>query len=131
MSVVTSVIGGINSNKLSRKSKRAAGKQADNVMAETTENIRRQRRSQERQQGQAEAGTYASGIQMSGMNEKYIADMANEFLKENEWLRQHGISTANAIRKGASIKHKANQISAISNVLGSGMNAADKYWGGT
>ena len=103
------VLGGIGRGRGNRKAQSAAKDQAGMVRDTTAEAARRMELGQKRTLGHAEAGVYASGIQMSGSSEAYVKDMQSEQAKELQWLKDAGESRAKAIEKGASAQRRAGR----------------------
>ena len=116
------VLGGIGRGVGNRKAHKAAQDQAGNVRKTTDEAARRMELGQKRTLGHAEAGVYASGIQMSGSSEAYVKDMQSEQAKELQWLKDAGEDRAKAIEKGASVGRKAGRWSNLGRV-GAGVGA--------
>jgi hypothetical protein len=92
-----------------RQAEKAGMRQADLLRQTTDEAARRLERGQERTLGEAKAGVYASGIQMSGSSESYVRDMQTEQARELAWLKDAGEKRAKAAETGAIVGRQAGR----------------------
>ena len=116
--IASSVLGAAGDKKAAEAEKGASMRQAELLREQTTEGARRLSMTQERTESEAVAGTYASGIQMSGSNESYIRSMQTEHAKELSWMKSAGEMEATAIEEGAAVTEKSRRLSRASNLAG-------------
>lgn len=119
IAVGTAVAGGIGRARGAKQAQGAAKDQARLMRQTTAEAARRLERGQERTLGQAKAGVYASGIEMSGTSERYVRDMQSEMARELDWLKKSGESAASAMEKGADVQFNAAQWANLGQTAGS------------
>lgn len=120
ISVATSVAGGLMAKS---DAKEAARLQA----MQTAEIIRRQKRSDKRQLGQARAAAYASNIMVSreGSTAAYIQDMKDEQFRGIEWMQRSGDTSQASILAGGNNA----LMSGLVQGAGTAASTAIGYWG--
>lgn len=94
IAIATAVVGAYQSYKGGKDAKAAAGRAGElnyeNIMAETTESIRRAEMSQEQAYGSAISAIGASGARMGGSPQASLTAMQTEFERQNIWQQEAG-----------------------------------------
>lgn len=123
-SLASSLWGSLKGAESGRDTQKAKNVMADNVLAETEEGIRRQKRDNDYIMGENENRTLAGGMHMSGSAKDVQTANKREFAKQINWIRDSGVAEADALRKGGAMNASAARTRAISGAIGGGVNAA-------
>lgn len=108
--------------------RKAARAQAGAILAQGYEERRRMKRGQRQQIGAAEAATHASGIMMSGSNERYIQNMEDEMGREMAWHRKATHAAADAALVGGSLQASATQAQGTASGIQGLTGAMNQGW---
>ena len=122
VSALSSLIGGA-------KGKKAAKRESERRMRETEEAVRRQKLDNRQTIGTATAGSYASGIDMSGSNKAYIENMQSEMDRQIAWIRESGASAADAARKQGDSAMISGIAGAAGSIASLGAASYGTFWG--
>lgn len=95
---ITAVAGIASSKRAGKDARRAAERagrmNASNIMAETTEAIRRTEAQNKQFMGQAVAGIGGSGVRQSGSTQNTLTSMATEQQTQLDWMQKSGEAQA-------------------------------------
>ena len=108
--------------------RKAARAQAGAILAQGAEERRRMLRGQRRQVSSAVAASHASGIMMSGSNERYIQDMQDEMAREAAWHRRATHASADAALRGGSLQASATNAQATASGIQGLTGAINQGW---
>jgi len=101
-----SIVGGLLSNKSSKKSAakadKLAGEQAGLIEDETKENLRRMQLEADQVLGMTTARIGASNLMMSGSAKKYRSALEVQMAEDMDWVGRRGAAEAENVRKGGS-----------------------------
>lgn len=115
-----------------KKAAKTAGKYSSrNIMAETTEALRRNKAQFEQLEGSSLAGLGGAGIRkaVGGTADSYLGAMRDEFDLQQAWTLKSGQMRARAARKGAGAAADAFQNQAIGSIAQAwGSSFTTKWW---
>jgi hypothetical protein len=123
------LLGAYQSYKGGKAGEKAADRKSKNFLMSAAESTRRDTRANDRLMGDAIASTYASGVNMSGSNQQYLMDMADEFKREQDWTKRYGESVSSSIKEEAKLASEAQNWATAGNLLTQGANIYNTYWG--
>ena len=112
------VLGGIGRRRGGKAAQSAAMEQADLIRQTTAEAARRMEQQHNRVAGEATAGVHASGLEMSGTQEKYVTDLKAEQARELDWLKKAGEQQARSVEKGGQVQRKGGALRNLGMTMG-------------
>lgn len=91
-------------NSAGNKAERTASINANLVMEETTEEMRRVQRDVDQSEGLMSAFSAASGVQTTGSRGLAMQDTRQENKAQLAWIRKSGIQKANVVKRGGQLQ---------------------------
>lgn len=133
VSVGSAAIGAIGQMGSAKQMKRAARAQANLILEQGQETLRRMDMQNEAMLGAATARGYASGLKMekSGSTQRYIWHMEQELQRQRDWTERSFTMQADAVYKAAKAGASTANIGAIAGFGQTAANVGMSYWGMT